>query len=224
MGAKKNDKPAGGKAKPAKAKDDSKQRPWWFNLPEPIDRFTGWLSICTAMLCVATIGLGVVAYKTDETLKKTLSVSQRAWVAPMRVSMTGDFAFDAKGRFSVYYKNTGNAPAIKVRHLAVFGFIPIANKMDWSDFCKDDLKEAEPSWTVYPSDSFEYQLVVDGPTEGPIHEVLEGTHKLNLKGCFVYETFTEIHRSQFCFTWDYVKDKPLNNWPWSFCQTGNEAD
>ena len=71
MGAEQDDKPSDGDSN-ANAGEKNRQ-PWWFNQPNPIDRFTGWLVAVTFLLTLATIVNAVVLWITDHTLKDQLA-------------------------------------------------------------------------------------------------------------------------------------------------------
>ena len=71
-------------ARDARKAEKQKPRPkrlWWFQQPQPIDRFTGWLVAWTALLFIGTIISAAILFKTDNTLQETLTATQRPWVS-----------------------------------------------------------------------------------------------------------------------------------------------
>jgi hypothetical protein len=99
--------------------DDTKvdKKKWWFKQREPIDRFTGWLVAWTALLFIATIVSAGILWKTDNTLRETLEVNQRPWLA-ISARPIGDAGINDDGVLSlpVEYslKNSGRTPAVGV--------------------------------------------------------------------------------------------------------------
>jgi hypothetical protein len=63
-------------ARRAEKQKPPEKRYWWFNLPNPIDRFTGWLVAWTAMLFLATVGNVWVIHHTDEKIGKQAEVAE----------------------------------------------------------------------------------------------------------------------------------------------------
>ena len=230
MGAEKNNKPADGEAKPAKAEDDSKPQPWWFSQPNPIDRFTGWLVIWTFFLSVGTFGLAIVAvlqwrelHKTDETLRDTLLASQRAWLAPFNAVVIGDFESGKESRFQVSYRNVGREPASNIKRALSIAWPKKGQNPQWHDSCLFATNDTEAVLTAYPSEQIGYTVEVNLKNI-PAFEILSGEQTLHLSGCLAYDTFGARHYSKFCFYWVHEEGKPLKEWKWLYCPTGNEAD
>jgi hypothetical protein len=131
------------KNKASRAQRKSKKHPeapvkWWFQEKEPIAKFTGWLVAWTFLLFLATIISAAILYKTDETLRVTLEVTQRPWVA-LEVKVGGPFTYDtsngARAALSVTIRNTGHSPASNVRISPVRYFSNITNFV-WNGRCK----------------------------------------------------------------------------------------
>src|ERR1700681_1969038 len=84
---------------------------WWFGQLNPIDRFTGWLVVWTALLCIATVLSALVLYKTDHTLQRTVVATQRPWISA-KVEASG-IRFHSDGtlfqNFKITLKNVGNS-------------------------------------------------------------------------------------------------------------------
>src|SRR5437868_8486419 len=78
-------------ARRAEQEEAKKKVFWWFWHPDPVAKFTGWVAIYTGVLAAATIGTGVVLYKTDVTLYDTLLATQRPWVS-VEVVPTGNLS------------------------------------------------------------------------------------------------------------------------------------
>src|SRR5438552_18731965 len=86
----------------------------------------GWLfrrmkdaGAATAILALATIGLAIMAYRTDETTREALVSVQRAFVFPRTIELvpTKNDAGDAVVSWFFYpvWENSGNTPTIDLR-------------------------------------------------------------------------------------------------------------
>jgi hypothetical protein len=209
MGTKKNDKPADAKAKLAKAENDSKPQPLWFNQPNPIDRFTGWLVVWTSMLFLATTGLGIVAllqwnelHKTDETLRKTLLVTQRAWIVIDGIDSYGELKLGNPLPIGVLYSNAGQSPARGMMSAHYPIEVPITSSVDEITIQSENvvcegLTISDRGVVVFPKNvPSGYTFYVPG--KFITNDVVSGKTALVIQGCFVYETMEEIHYSQYC--------------------------
>ena len=63
-------------ARKASAKAERDKQKWWFQQPDPINRFTGWLVAWTALLFFGTIISAGVLLKTDHTLQDTIAANR----------------------------------------------------------------------------------------------------------------------------------------------------
>lgn len=235
MGAEQNNKPAKESAKLAKAGDDPKQQPWWFNQALPIDRFTGWLVAWTCILSIATLGLGIAAFfqwrelhKTDETLRKTLVISQRAWIAPSTLNVAGTERAGKNLQVQIGFSNVGNSPAIDLR----VNYLPklvepttpgIAEAtMVGANITCDTFAGEKRRGVTFPGQQkhFNYFTV---PASYITEDVLSGKMSLALQGCFEYETMGETHYSKFCMLIFFGGQAATRNFTVP-CGDGNDAD
>jgi hypothetical protein len=98
---------------------------WWWNHPDRIIKYTGWLSAYTLALFVATLLLFIGSVITVVVLNRQLTVmeaDQRPWVSLESVNLSSSLIFDDKGlRLSIDYelKNVGRSPALDTRFYAV---------------------------------------------------------------------------------------------------------
>src|SRR3981081_2429406 len=102
-------------ARDRRTQENSPQPWWWLGQRDPIVRLTKWLVICTACLFVGTIVSALILWKTDTTLRETLEINQRPWLA-ISAAPIGDVEIsDEDGLSSVIeysLKNSGRTPAV----------------------------------------------------------------------------------------------------------------
>jgi hypothetical protein len=103
------------KAADARRAQENQPQPWWWlGQGDPIARFTKWLVIYTFGLVIATVGSAIILYKTDHTLQRTVTATQRPWVGTEIVTK-GAFHFLKDGyalaEFELTLKNYGNSVA-----------------------------------------------------------------------------------------------------------------
>jgi len=240
MGAKKNNKPASRKAKPAKAEDDSK-KPWWFNQPLPIDRFTGWLVVWTCCLSIATFGLIAVAilqwrelHSTDEHIAEQVKITsgqleemraaQRAWIALESIKIGGPLEFgDGKAsvQIDLILKNVGSKPAV---HTNVFLSLNpqrlTASGLDPPSFCPEGNFFGDFGYTLFPSASTEeYQWFpqtwsASGLSQNPKASQFE-TFEYFVNGCITYESVGDasLHSTRFAAQLTPSKVFPISKGP-----------
>jgi hypothetical protein len=90
-------------------------------------------AIATVLLAVITAMLAQIAYwqYTDTTLRETLVASNRAWLAPSAISVTGQIDGDKDFAVNVYYTNVGKGPALKLNQIYSAQTAPIpTNEVD----------------------------------------------------------------------------------------------
>lgn len=97
-----------------RAQQNSPQPWWWLGQRDPIVRLTKWLVIWTALLFAGTGVSGAILWKTDITLRETLEVNQRPWLA-ISATPIADAEISDSGLFlPIEYslKNSGRTPAV----------------------------------------------------------------------------------------------------------------
>jgi hypothetical protein len=100
-----------------RVQESSPQPWWWLGQRDPIVRLTKWLVVWTALLFVGTVVSAGILLKTDMTLRETLEVNQRPWLA-ISATPSGDVEIgDKEGlSFPVEFtiKNSGKTPGVGV--------------------------------------------------------------------------------------------------------------
>jgi hypothetical protein len=166
------------------------KRKWWFNQPDPTERFTGWLVAWTALLFCATIANVIVINHTDDKIGEqakianrqlaVMEIDQRPWVSmvslpeiiePLRL-------FDknwAEIGLKIKIKNSGKSPARHVTvSLKLVGFPRSSNLLaEQERFCPKEEKPREPlrkgavysGFTIFPGDQYEIPEWADALNE-----------------------------------------------------------
>ena len=161
------------------------QNRWWFNQPQPIDRFTGWLVAWTALLFIASIASAAILLKTDSGLQEQITglkrlldlmeSDQRPWisvqVAPGAFTWSDAVSPTATApivvtqipgvNFTPHFilKNVGKSPAANV---AINSKIYLSRKdapsigADYNNICNPTYNAAaDLGYTIFPNDTLE---------------------------------------------------------------------
>jgi hypothetical protein len=94
------------------------KKKWWFKQREPIDRFTGWLVVWTAMLFMATVGSVVVLHSTDEKLRESYAVVQRPFITAREVIIDQNI-IPGYWMFGVRFENSGSTPTSEMEFITI---------------------------------------------------------------------------------------------------------
>jgi hypothetical protein len=97
-------------------KEDKKK--WWFKQREPIDRFTGWLVVWTALLFIATVGSVVVLHSTDEKIKESYAAVQRPFITAKEVIIDPSM-MPGYWMFGVRFENSGSTPTSEMEFMTI---------------------------------------------------------------------------------------------------------
>lgn len=214
MGTEQQDKTGDSNTNPEQPRP--KREPWWFNQPNPIDRFTGWLVAVTLLLCIATVINAYILWITDHTLRDTLEANNRAWIAITAAVLESNPALDQPIQVRLHYRNSGQSPALKLSYAMRMDAIAAPTQGQTVDLTGEDFCKTVPfpgGGTLFPSS----ESVGGGfPTASLIKAnaaILSGAVILVWKGCFRYETYGRHRQTDFC----YWLRKDGIRWGWQDC-------
>jgi hypothetical protein len=167
-------------------------------------KWTLRLGIFTIVLAfVAAVTAGIL-YRTDQTLRETLSVNrldQRAWLAPSRAAIES-------GTVSVYFGNVGKSPTLRAQivikeiiagHGTAAIYSDIENQV--KGFCpvmptKERLTASEVAFIVAPNEAISSFF----PSAPDAYVRNVGVKETGfVVGCMSYETAGETHHTAFCY-------------------------
>ena len=176
---------------------------------------------------------------------KSLIEANRAWIVPHLLRLPQQpLKAGADATLILTYGNSGREPAKNVGHepdsknigveglagatleTGIFRLRDLIEKAGFEDTCATADKKRLMG-VVYPGplDGSFASIVVAG--NKITQAAIEGQAFIVIKGCFMYETMTEPHKSKYCLFYNKVLDdmKPLEyrNF-FSNCPTGNDAD
>jgi hypothetical protein len=121
-------------------KEDKKK--WWFKQREPIDRFTGWLVVWTALLFIATVGSVVVLHSTDEKIKESYAAVQRPFITAKEILIDPNM-MPGYWTFGVRFENSGSTPTSEME------FITTSSQNSPSD-PEEAFQNPSLSWSKFP--------------------------------------------------------------------------
>ena len=194
------------------------------------------------------MGVGYLQYltlsNTGTTLNKTLIANNRAWIVPHLLKLIGPLKSEQEAAFLLTYGNSGKAPAKNVGHannsksIGTEGLVGATTetgvlllrdmiaKANFTDTCAA-AKEKRVLGVVYPGPLDGYYTAISTKPEWITQPTVDGGAFIVVKGCFVYETMGEPHRSEYCLFYnkklDDLKPQEYRNYL-SNCPTGNDAD
>jgi hypothetical protein len=211
------------RARQAENDKTREKQPWWFNQPNPIDRFTGWLVAVTALLFVATVINAIILWITDHTLKQTLEANNRAWIAPsgalLNTRPTTNLVLEQPIEPTLLYRNSGQSPALNLGSAmeVILADSPEGTfTIEPSKICDG---VAPGGSALFPSAT---SITISFPADNPkivFNDAIQDTKKVVMwRGCFRYETYGKPRKTEFCF-W-LRKNGP--QWYWHDC--GIKAD
>jgi hypothetical protein len=186
--------------------------------------------VCIAMTAVLAFGSDWIFY--DQLSE--MQIERRAWLAPIAARIEPDSFVDNKNALvmTVDYQNTGKEPALDFNATGETGTVPIqAGLSDWNNMTFKDNHTCDGLYpknggaTTYPSAQFvsHYRATLVEGDEQITREVQLGERVLWVNGCFAYRTLDSIHTSAFCFYLEPNRTKPILNWQFNPCSSGNWA-
>jgi hypothetical protein len=190
----------------------------WFELPNPIDRFTGWLVAWTALLTAATIINAIILGITDHTLKETLEANNRAWIAIKTVTLENAPGLGLPVLGHMIYKNTGRSPALNMNYVMLLQRVdlnsegrPKYGRATSEQVCERVLPGG--NLAIFPGDDLAAAFP-SGREAVADEELLEGRTLLYWMGCFRYQTYQRTRKTFFCYRLHH--NGP--SWHWQQCE------
>lgn len=206
-------------------------------------RVAWWLNVITIAAAVIALATVIVLIRTLVDARKATVEANRAWVAPRTAYLRREFTLNDHLAFRIVYENVGRQPArnnnmwsgakivdadLLVRSLndpnlaeSVFGENPTCAG-------HTSRKGSEIMWPESPSSfnsTYSTSSLDDVPYPVITQRVIDGDAAVVVLGCFLYETFDEVHQSKFCF---WFRQAPLSDMltitsPAAICPIGNDA-
>ncbi len=197
--------------------------------PHPLTWFTGALAFFTLALVFVGGFQARILYVTNE----TLSLQQRAWLAPRELAVPENFInqTNAYTEVPLRYENLGREPATRINIVVGPSTIKLAdfrNEQVMAATIRSALGDrCEPARpdpngiAVFPGSS---AGVVIGFDSQLVERINTRKYYALVVGCLAYETLKEPHLSKFCVILEPVKEATPRDWRTSFCTIHNDAD
>jgi hypothetical protein len=177
------------------------------------------------ILNLISSGVAITALQLN---RQTLVASNRAWIAPLGIDLTGPFEFAKDLPFNVAYANLGKSPAIvEQKYYAVTvprsaATSPTAPILLGENSTCDELTVPTTGGVVF-SDNKDHWYISHINGENLTAGVLSGDSYLILRGCIKYRTLGEIHESGVCYV-AKKGDQISSRGNTTLCGDGNFAD
>jgi hypothetical protein len=204
-------------------------------------RAASWLNGITLAAAIIAITTVVVLLLTLRDAREATIEANRAWVAPRSAYLRRVFALNDHPVFRVTYDNIGKQPALNtetwwrvnivdadllVRSLkepnlaeSAFGRNPACDG-------RTSRKGGEIIWPSQKPETYSNSYV-ENPNDPIItQEVMDRRAAVVVQGCFLYETFNEVHKSAYCFWFRQVPPSYMLTTTSGavICPIGNDAD
>jgi hypothetical protein len=99
---------------------------WFFNHPDRIVKYTGWLQLYTSVLATATILMfagtittALILSRADETTRESFTAVQRAFVFANELKVSHGILLPIYWGFGVMTENSGNTPTKEMEYLTI---------------------------------------------------------------------------------------------------------
>ena len=161
--------------------------------------------------------------------RSALVASNRAWIAPLGLDLTGPIEATKNLPFNIYFSNVGKSPAIVAstgeviilsKSVSAFQTSPV---FAGPNLTCDNLQVPEVGEITFHDDKKDHwnSSFVDAKYVTP--EILSGESYLIVRGCIRYRTIGELHKTAFCYV--AVKgDMKSSRTHTEACGDGNFAD
>jgi hypothetical protein len=204
-------------------------------------RAAWWLNYITLIAAIIAIGTVGVLISTLIDARKATVEANRAWVAPRSAYLRRTFVLNDHPVFKVSYDNIGRQPALNtetwwrvsivdagllVRSLKEPSVAESAFGQNTTCAGHTSRKGAEAIWPSPKPETYS-NAYVENPDDPIItEEVMDGRQAVVVQGCFLYETFHEVHHSAYCFWFRQVPPLYMLTITTGavICPIGNEAD
>jgi hypothetical protein len=161
--------------------------------------------------------------------RSALVASNRAWIAPLGIDLTGPIEATKNLPFNVYYSNVGKSPAIAVTKYEVIILRKTVPALQTSpvfagpNLTCDNLQVPEVGEITFQDDKKDHwhSSFIEAKYITP--EILSGESYLIVRGCIRYRTIGELHKTALCYV--AVKgDLKSSRTHTEACGDGNFAD
>jgi hypothetical protein len=198
-----------------------------------------WLNAITGIAAVIALATMFVLICTLVDVRKATVEANRAWIAPHTAFLRREFKLNDHLAFRIPYDNVGRRPARSINFFSG-AYIVDANLLLRS-LSDPSLTERvfQPNLTcvghtiragaeiIWPSANNAYSQSSLDDDRYPVitQRVINGDDAVVVLGCFLYETFGEVHQSMFCFWFRQAppKDTLTITEPAAICPSGNDA-
>lgn len=194
---------------------------WHWSNPHVIN------AIATAFL----VGVGI--WGCTET-RRSLSLSERGWIAPLYAKLDAPLEEGKPIRFIVAFQNTGKQPVFDVAFQSDNSTIiaPPADK--WADLIVspnntcDHVVSKRGELAIYPSTTaggitgHAFDSATGLTQINATKSLIDGVDYYVVQGCAGYTTFDEPHRTAFCFVLQTVPNIFWTNLRFAYCPGDHE--
>jgi hypothetical protein len=180
-------------------------------MPLQLNEILTWL---IALLLLLWFVLGLVQVSFLRTWIIVPKVTQRAYIQ-VTCEEPGGVALGSKPNVTIVLKNSGRAPAFRVRHRSQIGFTEYPMPKGFK--VPDLIPSGSPELTISQGSEYRDPLVASAVlTQQQLNEIAAHGGKMFVRGTVRYHTLGEWHYTNFAFFWldtQYVK-----------ASVGNESD
>jgi hypothetical protein len=190
---------------------------------ETTDQGRRWLNTITLSAAVVGLATVIVLIFTSIDARRATVEANRAWLAPRTAFLRRPFTLNDHLAFRIEYDNVGRQPAQDsnmfsrgrpvdanslVRALSdpkltesVFGQNPTCSG-------HTSRKGAEIIWPSSVGGRYSTKDTDDANYPMITQRIIDGSDAVVVEGCFLYETFNDVHKSMFCF---WFRQMPPDN-------------
>ena len=188
-----------------------------------------WIALSALVLSAFALLLnGYVAWRTLELSRMALVASNRAFITPVGMRLTGPVESGKELPFDIIYLNSGRTTAIfnrAIETIVVSDPAPAPNGSviaGRNPTCDGLSVFGAPNFSV-TNDTADHWFVAAFDRNLLSQEVMSGQKALVVRGCFKYSTLGELHRSEFCYV-ARIADRISDGTNTIFCKDGNFSD
>jgi hypothetical protein len=220
--------------------EEMRGRRWWhLGEKDPVARFTKWLVIVTALLCIVTFLSVVVLKITDDTLHQTLIENTRAWLTADQMHLLTPLDQIDPVKVQIRMVNIGHEPALNVvwtlrpRLVSYIpeGPVPDTPLLAPNSTCEGLETDSLRGIPIFPIQNINFWVPESFPNSLEYKKIFKDAAdkkgSLIIDGCFVYRTAAtaaEKHGTSFSF---FLRDTPWETsakWNFNALPMGNNAD
>jgi hypothetical protein len=176
-------------------------------------RVAWWLNAITLTAAIVAVATVIVLIGTLTDARKATVEANRAWVAPRTAFLRREFRLNDHLAFRITYDNVGRQPA-RNNNFFSGAYIVDAHSLIHSlsdPSLAESVFRENPTCSghttrkgadiIWPSNNGVYSLASLDDDRYPVitQRVIDGDDAVVVVGCFLYDTFEEVHHSMFCF-------------------------